>query len=911
LLESTVFHRPDRAAISFSQLIELGGLEASSFELIYDQAFPHLDAASQLRLLEGWELAVSGEARGRVLSLILSHLDPEEDAQEYQVVLDKLEAFSIDDATVWELSVAFFKRRGEYGRLIELHRRWLMHLSGERRRSAIRELARLESEFGDPVEGVELLLSLENEELFVEEFEWIYAQSSRVDLLRTFAVVMESLQSIRVETLSLNLRLVVETGIPSNVFKRITGAVDSKADVERVVLGVGDEALVQHAEASALVAWLRLLHDDVTLSQSWHELHDVFLTLGTRSTFPEWVTPHAVLLRFWSLLRQTMALAHLSNCADIVFLVMEAMLAKGFEEELRAGLLKGWNFPCYVVRETALWWEGVFEKITLPNAAFAKFYEQWLSLGGRELHVLARQEALYSRLEDSDGLNRCLTRAFGIAESNEEKLRLAHALLEVGRREGNQGRILKAHARLSELAPDSSKIAKDFLQFSVSVKAIDQILTAGQRAFSESMLEFDEHRLWVPWLQTRFEAGEMSADLEKRLREASELLPENLSLQRLLGQLYFALGRTADGLDLWLTWLTEPTFSVTTEEMSFLVEVALASNDITRVQRLRSLVPVGVEFVHQQVCLANGVGDFATSLTQIEAQDRVGELDAQLCHYALIACAGKRDFSGVGRWASKGLQLGVSSDEVKGWVKPYVRHSDTLNALEDQWFLAVDESVPSRCERALQWLEWLVDAGESVRAGVEMAERFQWMGGIPESSSALRTRWLRLAALTSNVEEAVRAFEMVDTDTPLLEDVLNYVGLRFRLGMLEAQDLVPLEHAVEADGTNESAFNLLSECYFELGLWVRLYVHLCSKTTGMTSTRQTVLMAWAEGMTGMYSEAVRRFAGLNTSALSVDAFTAFSDFAKRGAEISTLNTWCDDALVEATGSLRLTIAARL
>ena len=86
---------------------------------------------------------------------------------------------------MWELSVAFLKRRGEYARLIELHRRWLMHLSGDRRHSAIRELARLESEFGDPVEGVELLLSLRNEDLFVEEFDWLYAQSSRVDLFQT------------------------------------------------------------------------------------------------------------------------------------------------------------------------------------------------------------------------------------------------------------------------------------------------------------------------------------------------------------------------------------------------------------------------------------------------------------------------------------------------------------------------------------------------------------------------------------------------------------------------------------------------------------------------------------------------------------------------------------------------------
>ena len=201
LLESTVFHRPDRAAISFSKLIDIGGLEASNFELIYEQAFSHLDEALQIRLLKAWELTVSGEAQGRVLGLILTHLDPEESAHEYQLVLDKLESFSPNDETVWELSVAFLKRRGEYARLIELHRRWLMHLSGDRRHSAIRELARLESEFGDPVEGVELLLSLRNEDLFVEEFDWLYAQSSRVDLLQTFAKVLESLQSTQAEML--------------------------------------------------------------------------------------------------------------------------------------------------------------------------------------------------------------------------------------------------------------------------------------------------------------------------------------------------------------------------------------------------------------------------------------------------------------------------------------------------------------------------------------------------------------------------------------------------------------------------------------------------------------------------------------------------------------------------------------
>ena len=63
LLESTVFHRPDRAAISFSKLIDIGGLEASNFELIYEQAFSHLDEALQIRLLKAWELTVSGEAQ--------------------------------------------------------------------------------------------------------------------------------------------------------------------------------------------------------------------------------------------------------------------------------------------------------------------------------------------------------------------------------------------------------------------------------------------------------------------------------------------------------------------------------------------------------------------------------------------------------------------------------------------------------------------------------------------------------------------------------------------------------------------------------------------------------------------------------------------------------------------------------
>ena len=93
-----------------------------------------------------------------------------------------------------------------------------------------------------------------------------------------------------------------------------------------------------------------------------------------------------------------------------------------------------------------------------------------------------------------------------------------------------------------------------------------------------------------------------------------------------------------------------------------------------------------------------------------------------------------------------------------------------------------------------------------------------------------KTRWLRLASQTSNIEEALRAYELTGDDFPFLpEDVPNYVGLRFRLGMLEPEDLVPLERTVDVDGKNESAFNLLSECYFELGLWVRLFVHLSRK----------------------------------------------------------------------------------
>ena len=122
------------------------------------------------------------------------------------------------------------------------------------------------------------------------------------------------------------------------------------------------------------MAWLR--HDDVPLSQSWHELHDVCLTLGTRDSFPEWITPHVVLVSFWELLRRTMELAQLSTCADVVFLVMETMVAKGFREELRTGLIKGWHFPTYVSKETALWWEGVFERLGLPDDLTARFYEQ-------------------------------------------------------------------------------------------------------------------------------------------------------------------------------------------------------------------------------------------------------------------------------------------------------------------------------------------------------------------------------------------------------------------------------------------------------------------------------------------------------------------------------------------------------
>ena len=79
--------------------------------------------------------------------------------------------------------------------------------------------------------------------------------------------------------------------------------------------------------------------------------------------------------------------------------------------------------------------------------------------------------------------------------------------------------VLKAYSRLFDLEPNSSKVAKEFLQFSVSVKAVDQILVAGHRAFADSALTVDEYRLWGPWLQMRFEAGEMSATLEERLEK--------------------------------------------------------------------------------------------------------------------------------------------------------------------------------------------------------------------------------------------------------------------------------------------------------------------------------------------------------------------------------------------------------
>ena len=59
-------------------------------------------------------------------------------------------------------------------------------------------------------------------------------------------------------------------------------------------------------------------------------------------------------------------------------------------------------------------------------------------------------------------------------------------------------------------------------------------------------------------------------------------------------------------------------------------------------------------------------------------------LDAQLCHFA--DAAQETDFSGVGRWVSRGLRLGASSDEVKRWVKPYVRHVQTLDAPRSSGF---------------------------------------------------------------------------------------------------------------------------------------------------------------------------------------------------------------------------------
>ena len=42
------------------------------------------------------------------------------------------------------------------------------------------------------------------------------------------------------------------------MFKRVADAVGTKGAVERFINGVGEDSLVQHAEASALVAWLRL-----------------------------------------------------------------------------------------------------------------------------------------------------------------------------------------------------------------------------------------------------------------------------------------------------------------------------------------------------------------------------------------------------------------------------------------------------------------------------------------------------------------------------------------------------------------------------------------------------------------------------------------------------------------------------
>ena len=103
------------------------------------------------------------------------------------------------------------------------------------------------------------------------------------------------------------------------------------------------------------------------------------------------------------------------------------------------------------------------------------------------MYVLDRQTALYDRLDDLDGLNRCLARAFAVADSHEEQLRLAQRLLDVARRDSNQGLVLKAYSRLFDLEPNSSKVAKEFLQFSVSVKAVDQILVAGHRVHDSAL----------------------------------------------------------------------------------------------------------------------------------------------------------------------------------------------------------------------------------------------------------------------------------------------------------------------------------------------------------------------------------------------------------------------------------------
>ena len=110
-----------------------------------------------------------------------------------------------------------------------------------------------------------------------------------------------------------------------------------------------------------------------------------------------------------------------------------------------------------------------------------------------------------------------------------------------------------------------------------------------------------------------------------------------------------------------------------------------------------------------------------------------------------------------------------------------------------QWFSEVDESVSVRCDRVLQWLEWLVAAGD-LASQLALKCRSDLTGwGLPTASPMFKTRWLRLASQTSNIEEALRAYELTGDDFPFLpEDVLNYVGLRFRLGMLEPEDLVPL-----------------------------------------------------------------------------------------------------------------------